>query len=130
MNSFQPEWLPLLQHALGCDEYGRSSTPLRDEGDGCFGYYRNRFVTGPTERDGQHCEAMVQARLMTRHAGSELTGGNACYVVTRAGVQAMQERSPRPPKVSPGRRRYLEWLKTADATGMTFGQWLKHGRGA
>lgn len=42
-----PEHLHILQHSLGCDQYGRGEVG-RDEVDGCFGYYRNRYVSDPT----------------------------------------------------------------------------------
>lgn len=60
-----------MRHALGLTRGSRE--------------YRNHFVTGPGSDDYPHCEALVAAGLMRKHAGHALTGGDPCYVVTDAG---------------------------------------------
>jgi hypothetical protein len=62
---------------------------------------------------------------MVEHAASDISGGCPVFVVTEAGKAYIAEHSPTPPKVSRGKARYLKWLHVSDATGETFGQWLK-----
>ena len=50
--------------------------------------YRNHFVTGPGSTDYPSCEALVAAGLMTRRAGSQLSGGDFIYHVTNDGRTA------------------------------------------
>lgn len=118
-----PNHLHILQHSLGCDEFGRSKSRGADEGDGCMGYYRNRFVTDCACDDGKACLELVALGYMHDHGPQAIAGGMHCFTVTKAGEQAMREASPQPPKVSRSRRRYLAFL-AADGT-MSFGQWLK-----
>lgn len=47
------------------------------------------------------------------------------YRVTKEGLVAMRKESPKPPKVSKSRRRYLDFLH-ADL-GCSFGEYLKNG---
>lgn len=118
-----PEFLHILQHSLGCDQYGQSKTPLRDEGDGCHGYYRNRFVTSPSCPDGLRCHHLVTAGFMIDHGPQVIAGGMHCYAVTLEGVTAMKAASPPPPKVSRSKARYRAFLD-GDG-GMRFGEWLR-----
>jgi hypothetical protein len=106
--------LHILQHSLGCDQYGRSTTPLRDEGDGCFGYYRNRFVTDPASTDGQKCEELVRIGLMKDFGAQSIAGGMHCYAVTRDGIAAMHEHSAKPPKLTRSQERYRRYRECAD----------------
>lgn len=115
------EQLHILQHSLGCDKYGCGE--LRDdEGDGCFGYYRNRYVSDPAP----DLVALVAAGLMRDRGAYEIAGGMHCYSVTDEGVAAMKRESPKPPNVSASRRRYIQFLD-ADL-GCTFGEYLKNRR--
>lgn len=100
--------LHILQHALGLDAYGRGSQ------------YRNRYVT-----DGGECDAPVADGLMVRHPPREISGGMPIFVVTDAGKAHVREHSPKPPKVSRGRARYLHWLAVSDVYDEPFGVWLK-----
>lgn len=118
-----PNHLHVLQHSLGCDEFGRSKSRGADEGDGCMGYYRNRFVTDTPGADGKACLELVAQGYMTDHGPQKLAGGMHCFTVTKAGEQVMREASPQPPKISRSRRRYLAFLH-ADC-GLKFGEWLK-----
>jgi hypothetical protein len=123
-----PEQLHILQHSLGCNEYGLSEHRGSDEGDGCFGYYRNRYVSPPND----DLIGLVQLGYMRDHAlqNPYICRHHHCFSVsfsvTREGVAAMLAQSPRPPRVSRARRRYLQWLHVADAFGgMKFGEWLR-----
>lgn len=119
--------LHILQHSLGCDSFGQYRThgrPHVDEGDGCFGYYRNRFVTDPECDDGKLCVELVALGLMKDHGAQSIAGGMHCYTVTREGVAAMKQHSPKPPKVSRSRARYHQFLH-ADL-GCTFAEYLKN----
>lgn len=117
-----PEQLHILQHSLGCNAFGISEHRGPDEGDGCFGYHRNRYVSEPTP----NLRALCNVGYMRDHGPQVICGGNHLYSVTAEGVAAMLAGSPRPPRVSRGRRRYLKWLKVADAFGdMKFGEWLR-----
>jgi hypothetical protein len=114
-----PEQLHILQHSLGCDKHGRTEYRGRDEGDGCGVYGRNRYVSDPRP----DLIALVAAGLMEDRGPQTMCGGMHWYVVTEAGVRAMREQSPVPPRLTTGQRRYREWLK-ADC-GLSFGEWLK-----
>ena len=108
------EQLAILQHSLGLDQYGRGPQ------------YRNHFVTDPESDDGQVCESLVEAELMTRTDGSQLSGGMPIYRVTADGIEEVYRQSPKPPKVSRSTARYSRWLESgADDCGISFGQWLK-----
>lgn len=103
--------LHILQHSLGLDEYGRGNP------------YRNHFVTGEGSKDHADCVALVDLGFMTRRSGSALSGGDDVFTVTEAGRAAVVARSPAPPKVSPGKQRYLDWL--AYDSGISFIEYLK-----
>jgi hypothetical protein len=121
-----PEQLHILQHSLGCDKYGQSKSRGRDEHDGCFGFYRNRFVTDAASEDGKICEEIVAAGLMQSHGPQKLAAGMHCYGVTQAGILVMDEQSPEPPKLTRGQQRYREFLRSE--CGESFGEWLKFKR--
>lgn len=118
-----PALLHVLQHSLGCDQYGRSPTPLREEGDGCHGYYRNRYVTDPNGADGLLCQHLVASGHMIDHGPQAIAGGMHCYAVTVEGVRAMKAASPEPPKVSRSKARYRAFR--SEDPSMSFGEWLK-----
>lgn len=103
--------LDILQHSLGVDQYGRGRQ------------YRNHFVTGAGTTDFPHCMALVEAGLMTRRPGTAISGWDDVFTVTRAGVRAVAEHSPTPPKLTRSQRRYQEFLD-ADC-GLKFGEWLR-----
>lgn len=118
MADLSPALLHILQHAQGLDQYGRGT------------FYRNRFVTGPDGDDYALCRELVELGFMVEHPPRDLFGGMSCFVVTHAGRDACALNSPRPPKVSRGRKRYLEWLDAHDASGVSFGEWMKRPRRA
>ena len=70
----------ILRHSLGLTRGDRE--------------YRNHFVTCPGTTDFPHCEALVSAGLMTKYAGSELSGGAPIYVVTDAGKAVARLKAP------------------------------------
>lgn len=117
--------LHILQHSLGCDCFGRSEHRRRDEGDGCFGYYRNRFVTDPQSEDGKVCAELVRLEYMTDHGAQRLAGGMHCYTITEAGERAMRHESPAPLKLTRGQQRYRDYRKVADCFE-SFGAYLKY----
>lgn len=113
--------LHILQHALGMDDYGQLPK----------GEYRNHYCTESDSADWAMCMAHVEAGRMTRHGPSQLYGGNTsyCFVVTDAGRAFVREHSPKPPKVSRAKQRYLEWLAASDAwPDLTFADYLKGAR--
>jgi hypothetical protein len=114
--------LEILQHALGLDEYGRARSRVP-------GYDRNHFCTGEGSVDFADCTAHVEAGRMERHGPSALYGGPSsyCFVVTELGRAFVREHSPKPPKKTRAQRRYERWLDVSDATGQSFGEWLKAG---
>lgn len=103
--------LDILQHALGRDQYGRGTD------------YRNHFCAGGA--DLTTCRDAVSQGFMTEHPPSEISGGAPIFTVTDAGKAFVAARSPKPPKVSRGKARYLRFIN-ADC-GLTFGEWLKRG---
>lgn len=96
--------LHILQHSLGLDAYGQGRQ------------YRNHFVTGPGSKDWDACRALVDAGLMTENKGHELlTAGDSVFYVTEAGKDYVAANSPKPPKVSRSRARYLRFLEYGDS---------------
>lgn len=106
--------LAILQHALGRDRYGKCPAHVS----------RNHYCVGDGP-DLVTCREAVAQGLMVEHAPSDISGGDFVFVVTDAGRSWMMTNSPVPPKVSRGKARYLRWLHVSDATGETFGAWLK-----
>lgn len=105
--------LQILQHSIGADQHGRI---VRGGG-------RNHFVTGEGSKDHSHCMANVAAGLMTRRAGSAISGGDDIFHVTDAGRKAVAEHSPPPPKLTRSQRRYEAFLE--EDSSLTFGEWLR-----
>jgi hypothetical protein len=103
--------LHILQHTISADQFGRRT------------YDRNHFVTSEGTDDYPHCMALVQAGLMTRRAGSELSGGGDIFYATREGIAAVFMHSPAPPKLTRSQQRYEAFLN-ADC-GLKFGEWLR-----
>ncbi len=105
------ELLHILQHSLGVDQYGRGRQ------------YRNHFVAGG--KDVDFCNELVALGFMQNRGSGQLTGGSDCYTVTDAGRRSMVDNSPKPPKVSKSRQRYLHYLEIDG--GFSFGEYLKNG---
>jgi hypothetical protein len=111
--------LEILQHALGRNEFGQRKRGLTED-------YRNHFCTSEGGADWNICEEAVRAGLMTKHAPSAISGGDWIFCVTPNGKAHVDHASPKPPKVSRSRARYLAWLN-AD-TGLPFSEWIRHRR--
>jgi len=106
-----PKHLHILQHSLGVDQYGRGNQ------------YRNHYAVGPGCDGFEDCRELVDLGFMQDHGAQEMWGNMHGFTVTESGKQAMEKASPPPPKISPGRKRYLDFLH-ADS-GMSFIDWLK-----
>jgi hypothetical protein len=112
-----PNQLDILQHSLGCNEYGIAEHRYpRDEP-----YYRNRYVSNPDA----DLIALVETGYLKDHGIRELWGNMNCYTVTDKGIAAMRAESPKPPKISRSKQRYLDFLR-ADL-GCSFAEYLKNG---
>lgn len=68
----------ILRHALGLTRGDET--------------YRNHFVTGEGSDNYDDCCALVDAGLMTRFKGNELTGGGDLFVATASGMEAALEK--------------------------------------
>lgn len=108
--------LHVLQHALGLDCYGQGAS------------YRNHFVTGPGSADHAACLELVASGLMTRSAGSLISGGMDVFNVTSAGRAHVCNSSPTPPRKTRSQLRYARYLD-ADSN-LPFGEWLRRSPGA
>jgi len=106
-----PQELHILQHSLGLDQYGRGT------------FYRNHFCTGEGSLDHPSCMALVEQGFMVRRANVKMFGGDDLFAVTDLGRAAVVAQSPAPPKLSPGKQRYEDWL-AADCS-MTFIEWIR-----
>lgn len=100
------EQLHILQHSLGVDQYGLGTM------------YRNHYVGGE-----QECRPLVALGFMIERPASELTGGDPLFQVTDAGKRAVREESPKPPKLTRSKQRYLRFLR--EDSSLKFGEWLK-----
>ena len=104
------ELLHILQHSLGVDKHGQGNQ------------YRNYYVAGWD--DVRKCRELVALGLMREHQANALTGGEPCFTVTRAGIEAVAEHSPPPPKLTRGQQRYRDYVKVADLFE-DFGHYLR-----
>lgn len=107
--------LDIMQHALGLDEYGQGRA------------YRNHYVAARGSDDFSTCDALVADDLMVRHEPRAIFGGadSYCFTVTDAGREYVRQRSPKPPRLTRGQKRYRDYL-SADSP-LTFGEWLRLG---
>ena len=102
--------LHILRHSIG----------LEDDGSGRE--YRNHYVTGPDDAD---CQALVSMGFMVRAQRNALIAqDDFLYRVTEAGMIEARKRTTLE-RLTRGQVRYREWLKVADATGLSFGEYLK-----
>lgn len=115
-----PIQLHILQHSLGCDQYGKTTYRGRG-GEGAFGHYRNRYVSDPTP----DLVTLVETGYLKDHGPYEIAGNMHYYRVTELGLAKMRELSPAPPKVSRAKQRYIDFLDMD--LGCSFGEWLKNG---
>lgn len=94
------EQLHILQHSLGVNQYGQGSQ------------YRNRFVTGPGTTDWSLFSELVALEMMKDYGPQQIAGGMHCFCVTPKGIDAVALQSPPPPKVSRGKQRYRDYLRS------------------
>jgi hypothetical protein len=113
MITLTPAQLHILCHALGRDDYGRLTGKTE---------YRNHYDAGDDATLDVH--ALVLARLLEPYLCS---GGWTMYRVTDEGRRQVLKQAPPAPAKTAAARRYRKWLDTADAHGLTFGQWLRQG---
>jgi hypothetical protein len=116
-----PRQLEILQHALGCDKYGCNDHPkVRIPNPP---YYRNHFCAGAG--DEPDCRALVELGLMKQHETTTWLPYFNCSV-TPAGIQAMKDASPAPPKLTRAQMRYREYLEADGCLGETFRDYLRN----
>ena len=108
-----PAELEILQHALGRDQYGRSTSPAND---------RNHYCAD--EADDPTCRALISKGYMREHRRTAVFPYLNCSV-TQTGREAMAAASPPPPKRTKAQLRYQNYLDWKDATGGTFRQFLQ-----
>lgn len=118
-----PRQLEILQHALGCDAYGKTRHPSVPAHPDHFPYHRNRFCAG--SGDETECRALVEMGLIQQHATTKWLPYFNCSA-TPAGIKAMREASPAPPKLTRGKQRYERFLDWSAATGGTFRDFLRY----
>jgi hypothetical protein len=112
--------LEIIQHALGCNEFGKTSHPNVPGHPDYFPYHRNHFCAGV--RDEADCRALVEMGFMQQHRTTEWLPYFNCSV-TQAGMTAMREESKPEPKLTRSQQRYRAFLD-ADS-GETFIDWLR-----
>lgn len=102
------EQLHVLQHSLGVDKYGLGSQ------------YRNHYVG-----ESQACRALVGLGYMIEMKPRSVSGGDIWFMVTNAGIKAMREESPKPPKVTRSQQRMMDYRDFADAYDCSFKEFLQ-----
>ncbi len=107
----KPAHLQILQHSLGCDQYG---TPPKRGGE------RNYYGTDGADSD---CNELVALGYMHKGEPKSWTP-DIFFTVTEEGRKAMREASPKPPKISAGTKRFAEYSSYSDAFDCTFREWL------
>jgi hypothetical protein len=114
-----PEQLHILQHSLGADKYGRNHEDVRGGP-----YYREHYCAGLENAEvmGDILYLVSQGWMV---AGRKLNEGrDQFFHVTEAGIAAMLNASPQPPKLTRNQRRYRDYLR-ADV-GDSFIEYLKY----
>lgn len=106
-----PKHLHILQHSLGCDQYGQGTQ------------YRNHFVTGPGSEDFDDCRQMAAEGLLKDHGAQRMYAGDHLFTVSDKGKAVMLQESPQSPRLTRSKMRYRDFLR-ADR-GLSFIEWLK-----
>ena len=118
-----PRQLEILQHALGCDQYGHSARRRGEVFHPDYDpYSRNYFCAG--EKDQLDCWTLVEMGFMQQHKTTEWLPYFNCSV-TPAGIKAMREESPAPPKKTRSQLRFEEYRNFADAFDCSFREFLQ-----
>lgn len=115
-----PRQLEILQHALGCDEYGQGAYPKVSPHPDYYPYHRNHFCAGGN--DVETCKELVALGYMETFEREYLPYFNC--TVTEAGKTAMIKASPKPPKLTRSQLRYRRFLE-ADSD-MSFRDWMRY----
>jgi hypothetical protein len=105
-----PAQLQILQHALGADQFGRRAQHSE----------RNFFCAGA--KDESDCRELVALGFMREHRRTDVFPYFNCSV-TDAGIKAMRESSPDPPRLMRSQRRYERFLR--HDSGLSFREWLR-----
>ena len=117
-----PSQLHILQHSLGCNQFGLNDHPETKPGPENYPYYRNHFCAGG--KDEETCKELVALGYMQQHATTQWLPYFNCSV-TKAGIAAMKEASPKPPKVTRSQQRMIDYRAFADAWDCTFKEFLQ-----
>ena len=118
-----PRQLEILQHALGCDRHGQSSRRRGEVFHPDYDpYSRNHFCAGAG--DEPDCRALVEMGFMQQHRTTETLPYFNCSV-TKAGIKAMRDASPAPPKKTRSQLRMEEYRNFSDAFDCTFREFLR-----
>jgi hypothetical protein len=97
--------LHILQHTLGLNQYGK------DPQGGAVGH-RNHFVAGEGHSEYPIIADLVLAGYMVKRSPCAVT--DHWFSVTDAGRAAVQNESPKPPKLSRSKQRYKRYLEFGD----------------
>ena len=117
-----PRQLEIIQHALGCDKYGKTQYRDVPAHPDYFPYHRNHFCAGGG--DESDCRALVELGFMQKHKRTEWLPYFNCSV-TPAGIKAMRDESPAPPKKTRSQLQFEEYRNCEDAFGWTFREFLR-----
>jgi len=118
-----PRQLEIIQHALGCDQYGQSARRRGEVFHRDYDpYSRNHFCAGPA--DEPDCRALVEMGFMQQHKTTEWLPYFNCSV-TPAGIKAMRDESPAPPKRTRSQLRFEEYASFSDACDCSFREFLR-----
>ena len=93
------ELLQILQHSLGLNRYGSGNQ------------YRNHFVPGGVDLD--RCRQLADMGFMNEFKPHMLSGNTPYFLVTKRGMEAVREFSPKEPveKLTRSQKRYRSYLK-------------------
>lgn len=117
--SISVQKLNILRHSIGYDDHGGDRYPNARSMD----ERRNHFVTSPKDKDGILCQELVAAGYMQDHGPATMVGSsNHLYQVTEEGRAVVLLHKPIPPRMTPSKRRYQQFLD-ADC-GRPFREWL------
>lgn len=107
-SKLSPEHLHILQHALGLDQYGLGEM------------YRNHYVGGVEE-----CRPLVAMGLMEEMKPRSISGGDIWFIVTKAGIEAVKNESPKPHKPTRSQKRMQDYRDFSDAYDCTFREFIE-----
>ena len=110
-----PEARRILLHTLG----------LQPTVEGAM--YRNRYISGATPPPGM-VELVDLGLMVERQRPGFLPAADRSWAATDAGkAAASAEHAATLPRITRAQRRYRAWLRETDASGESFGDWLRRG---